>query len=287
MRHVITLSTIPPRFDKIGPVLQSLVRQISRPEAVELYIPLSYRRFPQWGGGLPEVPEGVTIVRTDEDMGPATKILPAAKARRGQDVELLYVDDDWLYPNYWSTESLALRKSHPQTVICSAGFEIRRFYDYDYTGTVLPRAAAAKDPKHMLGLRLRKLALGILGKKRSGRFLALEARRFDRSGHIDIGEGFGGVMVRPEFFDDAVYEIPKVVWAVDDIWLSGMLMRRGIPIWASKELWRGRRIIETSNYFALSTTVIDGADRHAANCACIDYMRETYGIWGGVATQST
>ena len=80
MRHVITLSTIPPRFAGIGPALRSLVAQRSRPEAVELYIPRSYRRFPDWGGGLPEVPEGVRIVRVDEDLGPATKILPAARA---------------------------------------------------------------------------------------------------------------------------------------------------------------------------------------------------------------
>ena len=38
MRHVITLSTIPPRFAGIGPALRSLVAQRSRPEAVELTI---------------------------------------------------------------------------------------------------------------------------------------------------------------------------------------------------------------------------------------------------------
>ena len=97
MRHVITLSTIPPRFSQIGPTLRSLVRQRARPEAVELYIPQSYRRFPQWGGALPEVPDGVTIIRVEEDLGPATKILPAAKAYRGQGVELIYGDDDRVF----------------------------------------------------------------------------------------------------------------------------------------------------------------------------------------------
>ena len=92
MRYVISLSTIPPRFASVGPCLNALLRQTARPEAVELYIPHSYRRFPQWGGGLPEVPAGVTIVRVDEDLGPATKILPAARAWRGQDVELFFVN---------------------------------------------------------------------------------------------------------------------------------------------------------------------------------------------------
>ena len=39
--------------------------------------------FVQPGGGLPEVPEGVRIVRVEEDLGPATKVLPAAQAWRG------------------------------------------------------------------------------------------------------------------------------------------------------------------------------------------------------------
>lgn len=287
MRHVITLSTIPPRFDKIGPVLQSLVGQKSRPEAVELYIPRSYRRFPQWGGGLPDVPQGVTIVRVDEDLGPATKILPAARSRRGQDIELLYVDDDWVYPDFWSQESLALRKAHPRTAICSAGFEIKRFYGYPHTGSEFPRAAHSPAPSRQLGYQLRRLMVALRRQDRSDLSLALEASRFERSGYIDIGEGFGGVMVRPDFFDDLFFAIPPVVWAVDDIWLSGMLLRRGIPTWASREIWRKRRLLDVSRHFALGTAVIDGADRHAANRACIDYMRQTYGIWGGVATIST
>jgi hypothetical protein len=66
MRYVISLSSIPPRFDQIGPVLTSLVRQSIRPLAVELWIPTRYRRFPDWDGRLPEVPEGVTIRRPEQ-----------------------------------------------------------------------------------------------------------------------------------------------------------------------------------------------------------------------------
>ena len=102
VRHIITLSTIPPRFAGIGGTLRSLVRQSSRPEAIELYVPAAYRRFPEWGGALPEVPPGVRIIRTPQDFGPATKILPAARAYRGQEVELLYADDDQCYQPGWA-----------------------------------------------------------------------------------------------------------------------------------------------------------------------------------------
>lgn len=287
MRHVITLSTIPPRFSQIGPTLRSLVRQRARPEAVELYIPQSYRRFPQWGGALPEVPDGVTIIRVEEDLGPATKILPAAKAYRGQGVELIYGDDDRVFSPGWTRTCLALRNDHPGTAICGAGFSIEERYGYRFADTPRPRAVVAPDPHAQLGVHLRRFLKSVSLPGRQGPRLKPQVRRFDRSGHTDIAEGYGGVMVKPEFFDDAAFAIPPVLWAVDDIWLSGTLARRGIPIWADRSLCRVSEVIDTSQHFPLHKAVIDGADRHGANRACIDHMRAVYGIWGGVAVQST
>jgi len=51
-----------------------------------------------------------------------------------------------------------------------------------------------------------------------------------KSGYIDILEGWGGVVFRPEFFDDFAWQIPDILWTVDDVWLSGCLERQGIPI---------------------------------------------------------
>jgi hypothetical protein len=51
-----------------------------------------------------------------------------------------------------------------------------------------------------------------------------------KSGYIDILEGWDGVVVRPEFFDDFAWQIPDILWTVDDVWLSGCLERQGIPI---------------------------------------------------------
>jgi hypothetical protein len=44
----------------------------------------------------------------------------------------------------------------------------------------------------------------------------------------------GGAVIRPEFFDDTAHKIPGVLWAVDDVWLSGLLAAKGIPIWLPK-----------------------------------------------------
>ena len=121
MRHVITLSTIPPRFSGLGPTLRALVAQSSRPEAVELWIPQHYRRFPGYGGELPEVPEGVAIRRCDTDLGPATKVLPAAQERRGQAVDLIFCDDDQLYRRDWAARLLAVRARRPADAVTAGG----------------------------------------------------------------------------------------------------------------------------------------------------------------------
>ena len=287
MRHVISLSTIPPRFASIGRTLQGLIAQTSRPEAVELYIPTTYRRFPQWGGALPLVPEGVKIVRTEVDLGPATKILPAARAYRGQTIELLYVDDDMLFTKGWAQQSLSLRKAHPGTAICSASFTVRRCgIDWEADGP-FPRAVAAPPPDRQPGLVFRRFAKRALGIGRNGARMTHFAHKFQSSGYSDVAEGFGGVMVQPDFFDDMAYDIPQVLWSVDDVWLSGHLARRGIPIWADRSLNRGTVLLDTSDTFPLHKLVVDGADRIAANRACVEHMRAAYGIWGGDAVQST
>ena len=77
---IISLSAIPARFPKIGPILDSLVNQTAQVDKILLYIPNSYRRFPDWDGSLPDVPEGVEIRRTDDDIAVGiAKFLGGAK----------------------------------------------------------------------------------------------------------------------------------------------------------------------------------------------------------------
>jgi hypothetical protein len=287
MRHVITLSAIPPRFGTLAPTLRSLLAQRSRPEAIEVYIPRTYRRFPDWGGGLPEVPEGVSIVRTEEDYGPATKILAAARAYRGREVELLYVDDDHVYAPGWAAASLTLRKAHPEAVICAGATSVDRLGGGWKATVPLPRAVLSPPHAGQAGFQLRLALSQILGGKTTGESLFPQFRKVEQSGYADIAEGYAGVGIRPEFLDDAAFAIPPVLWAVDDLWLSGHYARRGIPIWADRGLNLARAVLRSSRAEALNRAVIDGADRRAANRACVAYMRGTYGIWGGVATQST
>lgn len=54
MSHVIGLTAIPPRSATPGPIQTAPLAQTSRPEAVELCIPGTCRRFPQWCGTYPK-----------------------------------------------------------------------------------------------------------------------------------------------------------------------------------------------------------------------------------------
>lgn len=282
MRYVISLSSIPPRFDKLGPALQSLLRQKLRPEAIELYIPRTYRRFPDWGGGLPDLPEGIRLVRVDRDCGPATKVIPAAKAWRGQEVDLLYVDDDVAFARDWAGRCLQARRAHPGAVLCGAALQLDQL-DRPWTpeGHV-PRAICAPPPSGQPLYHLHRLVAGAFRWRGGQARLASPARKLDRSGFADIAMGYGGVAIRPEFLDDVADDPPATLWAVDDIWLSGHFARRGVPIWADRTLDRGRRVIAASRAEPLYNAVIEGADRRAANRACVDHMRAVFGVWGGV-----
>ena len=71
-------------------------------DEIRLNIPERYRRFPEWDGTLPEVPEGVTIARCAQDYGPATKLLPTLQAYAGQPVDILLCDDDRIHDRNWT-----------------------------------------------------------------------------------------------------------------------------------------------------------------------------------------
>lgn len=258
---VVTLSSIPPRFSGLGPTLTSILRQRVAPDQVRLYIPRAYRRFPDWDGTLPQVPAGVAIHRCDQDFGPATKILPAVRDLAGQAVELLLCDDDRLYDREWTARFLAARRAHPDCVIAEAG----RFVP-GHDACPLPRATPRrKDWRYRL---LRALSLG-----------RARPLPWTGSGHVDVFKGYGGALLRPEFLPERAFDIPDLLWTVDDPWLSGCLAMNGVRIWLNAE---GRHPREQRNARrdALLDFALAGRGRGDANGVCFDWFRQYMGIWG-------
>lgn len=262
---IITLSTIPPRFDKLAPTLKSLLNQKAPADQIILYIPHKYRRFPEWEGTLPDLPEGISIRRTETDLGPATKILPAIKEFSEQDIDLLFCDDDVIYDNKWAQRYIELRKTMPNTCIAEGGYDIADINISARSQDRLPRVTTANRDL------LFRLASMIKYRQR-------RASYYTKSGYCDIFLGVSGAMVRPAFFKPSVFEIPEILWAVDDYWLSGHLETNNIPIWLNADAPR-RHDGSSRRIASLLNMVHDGHDRHASNKACIDYYRSTYGIW--------
>lgn len=270
---IITLSTIPPRFHLLKATLASLLDQDLPAQAIHLYIPHSYRRFPDWDGTLPAVPEGVTIRRCEKDLGPATKILPAARDYAGQDVDLLFCDDDKIYDPQWHARFKRARRAHPGSCLVEAGETLPDIADSTRPKARLPRAK--RWVKKPFSYRVKRLLS----------LFTIKSSMYANAGYVDILGGHAGVMVKPDWFDATAWEIPPILWTVDDPWLSGHLERRGIPIWLIAEL-RRTSVTEASEIDALHNLVEEDHDRVRADIAAVDYMRRTYGVWqpGGAVT---
>jgi len=103
---VISLTAIPPRYGQLPRVLAALLAQGA--DRVALVLPRRYARF--GAAPRPTLPGGVTLIETEDDAGPAGKLL--ATARAFPDADILYCDDDWIYGPGWASAFRAARVRH-------------------------------------------------------------------------------------------------------------------------------------------------------------------------------
>lgn len=274
--YVITLSSIPPRFPRLALTLETLLRQTVPAERIIVYLPKSYRRFPEWDGVLPEVPKGVEIRQVDEDFGPATKLLPALR-EFAPEQEILFCDDDMDYPRDWAAAFLKQRQRRPDDCItlCAGIVEVMPLRARK--NLLKPRAIRIWrifDMEQNLRLMVEAFGRRFLGWPH--RFVG--RRRCLIAGHMDNFMGFGGVLVRPEFFDEDVFDIPEEVWSVDDIWLSGIAMKNGHPVWM---IPRRREATSHPHFNKAALTEMEGGGqgRDEANARAVRYLQARYGIW--------
>ena len=121
--YAISLTTIPPRFDRLQPVLHSLLAQDPAPTEVVLNLPRRFHRFP---GTVvaPTLPASVRLHWVEEDVGPATKILPSARALSETYDHIIYCDDDWLMPSGWAATLLSAQSS--EVAVAGSGYNVAR-----------------------------------------------------------------------------------------------------------------------------------------------------------------
>ncbi len=273
---LITLSSIPPRFGLIGATLEALVAQRGI-DGVELTLPRKYRRFPDWDGTLPALPKGVTLHRCDTDYGPATKVLCAAQRYRGQDVRLLFCDDDRAYRPGWAADLLAEAERYPDRAVALAGWDIAG----------LTARTTHAHPRHQrrsrtwdMTYRTERVKQILSGQGKATLSQKPPRRIIAQAGFADMFEGYGGVVVRPDFFDDLSYEIPPEAFHVDDVWLSGALARAGIGIWLAADQPEPKTT-EADRTAALYRHREADQGRMELDAAAIRLMRDRWGLWGG------
>ncbi|WP_372800537.1 glycosyltransferase family A protein [Paracoccus seriniphilus] len=269
---VISLTTIPPRLNKIRPTLDDLLNQSAPVDEIRLYLPRSHRRFPLARSDIPQMPKGVRLILVDEDMGPATKVLPAARDLRGQDVELIFCDDDQKYDPDWAARFLAARPAHPDACLVQKGYHLE---DRPNGTKYFPRHDPAHHPRAQrfrrdLWYRMRRAAS--LGTWRP-------SRPFACCGYVDILEGYRGAMIRPDFLPEKAWHIPDVLWTVDDPWLSGHLLRNNHPIWLISDCPPPIATHDAHCLEGLRDFVCQGHDRRKADTLTIEYFRQNYGLW--------
>jgi hypothetical protein len=267
--RVISLTSIPSRFTGLETTLQSLLRQGA--DEVRLYIPYAYRRFPNWDGSLPVVPNGVTICRSDVDYGPATKILPACRDLRGSAAQILFCDDDCICEDGWA-ERLFRRQGRRRDEAIAVYVRAAEGYVPNKVQSALRPRAWQLPIRYDVPYRFSRLLFKIFKTK------PLRRRPFIIPGYGDILFGAAGVVVRPEFFDDVAYDIPVEAWAVDDVWLSANLARRKIKIYCP---WMAA--LPSSSDMAVQDALLDaeflGKKRQELNQAAARICQQKFGIW--------
>ena len=267
--RIVSLTSIPSRFGGLEPTLRSLLQQ--RVDEVRLYIPHQYQRFPEWDGVLPNVPEGVTICRSEKDYGPATKILPACFDLRDTDAQILFCDDDCICTEGWADRLFRIQNKRRNEAVA---VYVRPAEGYVTNKVKMGsgRQAWQLPVEYDIFYRFSRLLHKAIGTK------PFKRRPFIISGYGDIFFGVAGVVVRPQFFDDITFDIPAEAWGVDDVWLSGNLARRNIRIYCP---WMAT--LPDSTEMAHTDSLLDaeflGSKRQELNRAAAQICQQQFGVW--------
>jgi hypothetical protein len=195
-------------------------------------------------------------------------VLPAVRLLEGQNANILFCDDDRLYDPGLVSSMLAVMAERPGCCIAAYGRDIPG--DLGRPARPPSRLPRANRPP---GSELRR-ALAEFRRLSAARPLGART-----SGFVDLLVGYCGVMVKPSYFAPGVFVIPPVLWAVDDIWLSGQLELQDVPIWVDDRIPMPVERKDVMGVAALLDATIEDHGRDAANRACVTYFRDTHGIW--------
>lgn len=246
-RVVVSLTTIPSRLTRLRPTLNSLLTQAHPPTTIYLAVPrrsVREQKAYRMPEWLAEYPT-LTVLDCERDWGPASKLLPTLLAERERpEAMVIAVDDDNVYPREMVGTFVKFSQRLPDAALCFRGHVV---------------SGGWKESRAVFGTRV------------------------SAPTRMDIVTGCGGILVKPRFFDGAVFDYdgaPPSAFFVDDIWISGHLARRGIR----------RYLIPSPAAFVylgtLTTWWTPGLDKDANgrgsrhNDVMLDHFRSSWGVTG-------
>lgn len=232
---VISLSILPSRFKHFEPTLNSLTDQSLLPEKIILNLPKTFKRD-KTNYVIPEYVKQhplIDINWIEEDMGPATKLLPTLDLYKNNPDKLIIVlDDDQIYPKGLVENYVKWSKELPDSAMTLSGWTVPNSFDHG-------------DKKQIYGAIVRVY--------RRDTSIKTPVR-------VDCLQGAASFAVKPKMFDGGVFDFanaPKEAFFVDDIWLSGNLSRNHVSVHVVPAPFRFGRFVELSQSteVSLSKTV--------------------------------
>lgn len=123
---IISITSYPKRIDKLWLVIETILRQSIKPNAIILWLSkkqfISIDLLPK--NLLKQITRGLKIVLVEDDLRSHKKYYYSLKEY--PEYDLITIDDDIFYPNNMISDLLKAHKKFPDAIIARYGFEITR-----------------------------------------------------------------------------------------------------------------------------------------------------------------
>ena len=121
---LVSLTTSPRRIARIGPLLAALSAQTVAPRAIVLNLPRVFKRTGERFGTIPAFVTSNPLVKVNwvDDVGPATKLVPAVALAAGPETVIITVDDDIEYRATLVESMLSVSAAFPGAVVTGQSY---------------------------------------------------------------------------------------------------------------------------------------------------------------------
>ncbi|MFY0689757.1 MAG: hypothetical protein JXQ90_21480 [Cyclobacteriaceae bacterium] len=200
---IVSFTTTPKRISSIGPTINSILLGASLPESIILNIPEKFRKQEVYN--IPKFLNHVDLIQInyiEKDLGPGTKLIPTAKRFANDDINIVIIDDDQVYPRHLISNFIQQSSKHPEAALGYAGWRV-------------PKSNRHRD-KHFL-------------KAGGTRFLA--KKNINSPQQVDVLQGSSSYLVKPSHFSEELWDEvrkPEFAYFADDIWINGLLAKNGV-----------------------------------------------------------